>query len=35
LNWPLADGAANQLMKTDGAAEIGFVTPNTMTTLYL
>lgn len=34
LNWPVADRLDNQLMKTNGAAQIGFVTPETIETLY-
>lgn len=28
LSWPTADGSANQVLKTDGAGNIGFATPS-------
>lgn len=27
LNWPIADGSANQVLKTDGLGQLSFVTP--------
>lgn len=30
LQWPNSDGSANQLLKTDGAGELGFVTGSTI-----
>lgn len=31
LNWPQADGAANQIIETDGAGQLSFVTPASST----
>jgi hypothetical protein len=33
LKWPLADGSAGQVMKTDGAGVLGFTTPTVLTPL--
>lgn len=33
LKWPLADGTANQVLKTDGAGILGFTTPTVLTPL--
>jgi len=30
LKWPQADGAANQLLKTDGAAQIGYISQSAL-----
>lgn len=33
LNWPQADGSANQIIETDGAGQLSFVTPASSTAL--